>query len=172
MFARFACAVLAALFALSARGFAQDDWAPYQRTGLFPEQGGRWIAPELRKETPDQFAARLLEGARGGDARAMATLGRFFYIRGDMTRAGEWLHKAALAGHLGAQLDYGKLRANGRGIELAEAYQWLWLATWSKEPGADAALLEFSKRVEPWQIIAGVRWAAEYQKKITNAPSQ
>lgn len=141
----------------------RDEWAAYQRTGLFPEQDGRWVAPHPRTETVDQFAARLLDGARAGEARAMGTLGRFFYARGDRGRAGEWLLKAARAGHGGAQIDYAKLRAEGAGAELAEAYQWFWTAAWTNEPGAEALLLEFSKRVEAWQIVAGVRWAAEYQ---------
>ncbi len=141
----------------------QDEWEPYRKTGLFPEQGGRWLAPDMKKETVEQFTARLLDGARGGDARAMATLGRFFYVRGDAARAGEWLRKAAEAGHLGAQFDYGTLKSKGAGEQLTEAYQWLWLATWAHEPGAEEALRQLSPKLEMWQIFRGVRQAAEYQ---------
>jgi TPR repeat protein len=158
------CAIIVAgAFATAGNCSAQEEWEPYRRTGLFPEEGGRWLAPDMRKESVEQFTARLLDGARSGDARAMATLGRFFYVRGDAARAGEWLRKAAEAGHTGAQFDYGVLRSKGQGAELAEAYQWLWLATWSQEPGAEAALRQLSAKLEAWQVVIGVRWAAEYQ---------
>lgn len=149
---------------VSVRGAAPDDeWEPYRRTGLFVASGGRWIAPDMAKESVDEFAARLLEAARNGDARAMATLGRLFYVRGDAERAGEWLRKAAETGHTAAQLDLGKLKSSGQDEDLAEAYEWLWLATWEREPGAEAALQELSKKVGAWQVLLGVRRAAEFQ---------
>jgi len=158
---------LTALFLLSAMVWdlcaANDEWEPYRKTGLFPAESGHWIAPDMRKETVDEFAARLLNGATEGEAKAMATLGRLFYVRGDAARAGEWLLKAALTGHTGAQLDYGVLKSKGEGMDLAEAYEWLWLATWSKEPGAEAALQQLSPRVEAWQVLLAVKRAAEFQ---------
>jgi TPR repeat protein len=158
--------VLCSLLLASAfsHGAAEDEWEPYRRTGLFPAEGGRWVAPEMKRESVDEFAARLLEGARGGDAKSMATLGRLFYVRGDVARAGEWLLKGAEAGHTGAQFDYGTLKAKGQGQELAEAYEWLWLATWAKEPGAEAALQQLSAKVEGWQVLLGVQRAAEFQR--------
>lgn len=159
-------------FLCAASCTAQDEWEPYRKTGLFPEKGGRWLAPDPKKETIEQFTARLLDGARGGDAPSMATLGRFFYVRGDAARASEWLRKAAASGHTGAQLDYGTLMAKGAGVDLAVAYQWLWLATWAHEPGAEEALRQLSQKLEMWQILLGVREAAKIQDALqAPAPS-
>lgn len=141
-----------------------DEWEPYRKTGLFPGDPAKWIAPNMAKETVEDFTRKVMDGARGGEPKAMATLGRFFYIRGDAERAMEWLTKAAEAGHTGAQFDLGSLKAKGSGLDLAEAYQWLWLATWAKEPGADAALEELSARVQSWQMLLGVKKAAEFQE--------
>jgi TPR repeat protein len=93
----------------------------------------------MEKEPIASYTARLLDAARGGDAKAMATLGRFFYVRGDVDRANEWLGKAARIGHPGAQLDYGVLRLRGLGGEASkiEGYAWVWLATWGEAPGAE-----------------------------------
>ena len=163
MFLRFAALLL--LSSATLAGAAEDEWEPYRRTGLFSAEGGggRWLAPEMKKETVDEFAARLLNGARDGDLKSMATLGRLFYVRGDVGRAGEWLLKAAEAGHTGAQFDYGTLKMKGEGADLVEAYEWLWLATWVQEPGADAMLQELSKKVQAWQVVLGVQRAAKYQ---------
>ncbi len=163
---RWSAALCSLLFtSVFALGAAEDEWEPYRQTGLFPAEGGRWVAPEMKRESVDEFASRLLDGARSGDAKSMATLGRLFYVRGDATRAGEWLLKAAEAGHTGAQFDYGVLKAKGKGEELAEAYEWLWLATWEREPGAEAALQQLSTKIEGWQVLLGVRRAAEFQRK-------
>src|SRR2546423_1691418 len=99
------------LIAAASGGEPLEEWKPYAKTGLFPEQSAWWLAPNMEKEPIAAFTARMLDGARNADAKAMATLGRFFYVRGDRERAAEWLHKAALAGHAAAQLDYGILRS-------------------------------------------------------------
>src|SRR5262245_24416331 len=107
-----------------------EEWKPYAKTGLFPADSPLWLAPDMEKEPIPTFTARLLDGARASDAKAMATLGRFFYVRGDLDRAAEWLEKAARAGHGGAQLDYGYLRSRGTNAaaDPVEAYAWFWLA--------------------------------------------
>jgi hypothetical protein len=159
------CAVL--LFTAAA-ALAQnaEEWEPFRKTGLFPAGSALWIAPDMEKETIGAFSSRLLEGARQGDAKAMATLGRFFYARGDMERAGEWLGKAAEAGHGGAQLDFGSLCAQGTGRpqDLVEAYKWIWLATWEDAPGADVALREISPKLSGAQVLDGVQRAAKFQE--------
>lgn len=142
-----------------------DEWEPFRRTGLFVAKSALWIAPDMEKETVAAFSSRLLEGARGGDTRAMATLGRFFHVRGDTERAWEWLSKAAEAGHGGAQLDLGSVLAQGMGrkADMVEAYKWLWLATYADAPGADAALREISQKLGAAEIIEGVKRAAKFQ---------
>ena len=159
-----------ALFILSvsaAVSFAvpAEEWEPFQKSGLFRNQSPLWMAPDMEHETVAGFTGRLLDGARQGDAKAMATLGRFFFVRGDSLRAAEWVGKAAETGHAGAQLDFGKLCAQGQGVEadLVEAYKWIWLATWSDAPGADATLAELSQKLASWQILAGIRKAAAFQ---------
>src|SRR5207248_300330 len=124
-----------------------------------------WIAPDMEKETVGAFSSRLLDGARQGDAKAMATLGRFFYVRGDTERAGEWLGKAAEVGHGGAQLDLGAMFAQGIGRpqDLVEAYKWFWLATSTNVPGADAALREISQKLSGAQVLDGVQRASKFQ---------
>ena len=114
------------------------------------------------------YTARLLDAARGQDAKAMATLGRFFFVRGDSDRAGEWLGKAARAGHPGAQLDYGIMRLRGLGepANPVEAYAWLWLASWGGAPGADETLRQVSAQFSAGQIIAGVQLAAGLQRRM------
>jgi len=158
------CSVL--LLAVSA-ALAQnaEEWEPFRRTGLFGVKSALWIAPDMEKETVSEFSARLLDGTRKGDARAMATLGRFFYVRGDAERAGEWLGKAAEAGHGGAFLDLGALFAQGLGRkqDLVEAYKWFWLATWEDVPGADAVLREISQKLDCPQVLDGVQRAAKFQ---------
>ncbi len=146
---------------------AVDEWEPFRRTGLFSAKSAVWITPEMGKETVGAFSSRLLDGARQGDARAMATLGRFFYVRGDTVRAGEWLSKAAEAGHGGAQLDLGAMFAQGLGrtADLVEAYKWIWLATRTDAPGAEAALREISQKLDGAQVIEGVQRAAKFQEE-------
>jgi len=92
--------LLAAAFALAEPG---DEWEQFRKTGLFPEGSTLWLVPDMAKETMAEFTSRLLNGARQDDAKAMATLGRFFFLRGDLGRAVEWLGKAAEAGHSGRQ---------------------------------------------------------------------
>ncbi len=159
------------IFAVVLFGFAiasaqdADEWEPFRRTHLFDAMSPLWIAPEMQRETVGAFSARLLESARQGEAKAMATLGRVFYVRGDTGRAGEWLAKAAEAGHGGAQLDLGALCAQGVGRpqDFVEAYKWIWLATWEDAPGADAALREISQKLNGAQILEGVQRAARFQ---------
>ncbi len=156
------------LAALATPLLAQDaEWEVYRKTGLFKEGNALWLAPDMAKETVAAFTTRLLNGARTGEPRAMATLGRFFWARGDQARGVEWLRKAAQVGHAGAQLDYGSLFAQGLGVkaDIVEAYCWLWLATWAEAPGADDALRTLLPRMESWQIIAGTRLAAIWQRK-------
>lgn len=158
------CALL--LFAVAA-AFAQnaDDWEAFRKTGLFTTKSALWITPEMEKETVAAFSSRLLEGARQGDAKAMATLGRFFYVRGDTERAGEWLSKAAETGHGGAHLDLGAMFAQGLGRkqDLVEAYKWIWLATWEDVAGADTALREISQKLNCAEVLDGVQRAAKFQ---------
>ncbi len=155
----------AAAGAAGAPVVAPDEWEPFRKTGLFSAKSPVWIAPDMAKETVGAFSSRLLDGARQGDARAMATLGRFFYVRGDTERAGEWLNKAAEAGHGGAQLDLGAMFAQGLGrpADLVEAYKWIWLATRADAPGAEAALREISQKLDGPQVIEGVQRAAKFQ---------
>ncbi len=142
-----------------------EEWEPFRKTGLFAGKSELWIAPDMEKESVSDFSARLLDGTRQGDAKAMATLGRFFYVRGDTERAGEWLSKAAEAGHGGAYLDLGAMFAQGLGRkqDLVEAYKWMWLATWENVPGADTALKEISQKLNGGQVLDGVQRAAKFQ---------
>jgi TPR repeat protein len=142
-----------------------DEWAQFRKTGLFAGKSDLWIAPDMAKETVGEFSSRLLDGTRRGDAKAMATLGRIFYVRGDVTRADEWLGKAAEAGHAGAMFDLGAMFAQGvgRAPDLVEAYKWFWLATWERVPGADALLLELSKKLNGFQVVDGVQRAVKFQ---------
>ena len=142
-----------------------DEWEKFRKTGLFPADGKLWLAPDMATETMAAFTSRLLDGARQGDAKAMATLGRFFFVRGDLDRAVEWLGKAAEAGHSGAHFDFGTLCAQGKGVpaDVVEGYKWLWLATWDDVPGADVVLRELSGKLGSSQIVMGVRRAAEFQ---------
>ena len=137
------------LTAAAALAQTSEEWEPFRKTGLFATKSALWITPDMEKETVGAFSSRLLEGTRQGDAKAMATLGRFFYVRGDTERAGEWLTKAADTGHAGAFLDLGALCAQGLGRkqDLVEGYKWFWLATWEDVPGADAALREISQKL-------------------------
>jgi TPR repeat protein len=153
------------LLLVSAQAAPFPEWEPYEKTGLFPKGSTLWLAPDMEKEPIASYTARLLDGARGGDAKAMATLGRFFFVRGDVDRAGEWLGKAARIGHAGAQLDYGVLRLRGTGGEanMIEGYAWLWLASWSDAPGADAMLRKVSPQFSMAQVIAAVQLAAKLQ---------
>jgi hypothetical protein len=153
-----------------------EEWEPFRKSGIFAAKSALWIAPDMEKESVGEFSSRLLEGARQGDAKAMATLGRFFYVRGDTERAGEWFAKAAEAGHGGAKLDLGALCAQGLGRkqDFVEAYKWMWLATWEDVPGADAALREVSQKLNIPQVLEGVQRAAKYQHEHggkTKAPS-
>lgn len=111
------------------------------------------------------YTARLLDAARGSDAKAMGTLGRFFFARGDAERAREWLAKAARAGHAGAQLDYDIMRLRGMGgpANILEAYAWIWLATRGGAPGGDETLRQFSARLSMGEVIAGLQLAALLQ---------
>jgi len=138
-----------------------DEWKPYAKTGLFPADSPLWLAPDMEKEPIPDYTARLLDGARAADAKAMATLGRFFYVRGDVGRAGEWLEKAARAGHGGAQFDLGSLRSSGAksSANTIEAYAWFWLAAWSSTPGADVALQKASAQMSMGEIVAGMKLA-------------
>jgi TPR repeat protein len=152
---------------VSAQGAPLPEWEPYAKTGLFPKGNPLWLAPDMEKESMAAYTARLLDAARGEDAKAMATLGRFFFVRGDSERAGEWLGKAARAGHPGAQLDYGLLRLRGVCGEPSpvEGYAWVWLAAWGDAPGADETLRQVSPQFAMGQIIAGVQLAARLQRE-------
>jgi TPR repeat protein len=152
---------------VSAHAAPFPEWEPYQKTGLFPKDSPLWLAPDMEKEPIASYTARLLDAARGGDARAMATLGRFFYVRGDVDRANEWLGKAARVGHPGAQLDYGVLRLRGLGAEgsKTEGYAWIWLATWGEAPGAEAMLRQVSPQFSMCEVLAGVQLAGRLQPK-------
>jgi TPR repeat protein len=170
--------VLSVLLLTVAAALAQnaDEWEPFRRTGLFAAKSALWIAPDMEKESVSEFSARLLDGTRHDDAKAMATLGRFFFVRGDTVRAGEWLAKAAEAGHGGAQLDLGVLCAqgNGRPQDFVEGYKWIWLATWGKVPGADAVLVEISQKLNGGQVLDGVQRASRFldaHKKDAKTPS-
>jgi TPR repeat protein len=141
------------------------EWEIFRKTGLFPQNSPLWTVPDMENETVAAFAGRLLDGARQGDGKAMATLGRFFFVRNDFDRAAEWLGKAAEGGHAGAQLDFGTLLLRGQGMppDPVAAYKWFWLATWTGAPGADAALRELSAQLDAGQVIAGLRRAAAFQ---------
>ena len=142
-----------------------EEWKPYAAAGLFPKDSSLWVAPDMEKEPINAYMARLLEATRASDAKAMATLGRFFYLRGDMPRASEWLGKAARAGHPGAQLDYGVLRLRGTNepADPIEAYAWLWLATWGDAPGAEEALRRAAQNLSIGQLVAGLKLGAALQ---------
>ena len=162
--------------AAAALAQTSEEWEPFRKTGLFATQSALWITPDMEKETLGAFSSRLLEGTRQGDAKAMATLGRFFYVRGDSERAGEWLMKAGEAGHGGAYLDLGALHAQGLGRpqDLVEGYKWFWLATWADVPGADVALREISQKLDCAQVLDGVQRAAKFQdahRKDAKAPA-
>jgi len=165
--------VILVSFVAAAVSFAApaEDWEPFQKSGLFPEKSALWIAPDMENESVAAFTGRLLDAAQQGDAKAMATLGRFFFVRGDVMRAAEWTRKAAEAGNAGAQLDFGMLCSQGQGVaaDPAEAYKWIWLATWSDAPGADAALLDLSKKIKSSQILAGIQMAAAFQDERRKA---
>ncbi len=173
--------VLPVVLLMAVAAFAQnapdgDEWEPFRKTGLFAMNSPLWISPDMKKETLGDFSSRLLAGAREGDAKAMATLGRYFYVRGDTARATEWFTKAAEAGHGGAQLDLGAMGAQGIGQapDLVEAYKWFWLATSAGVPGADASLREISQKLNGAQILDGVHRAAKFQdthKSNAKAPA-
>jgi TPR repeat protein len=156
------------ILATAVRGAPLKEWEPYAKTGLFPPDSPLWLAPDMEKEPMADYTARLLDAARGQDAKAMATLGRFFFVRGDANRAGEWLGKAARAGHPGAQLDFGVMRLRGLGESAnpIEAYAWLWLATRGGAPGADETLRQVSAQFSMGQIIAGVQVASGLQRRM------
>ncbi len=169
--------ILPFLLFMVASALAQnaDEWEPFRKTGLFAAKSALWISPDMQKESVGEFSSRLLAGTRDGDAKAMATLGRLFYARGDIVRAGEWIAKAAEIGHAGAQLDLGAMCAQGIGQaqDPVEAYKWLWLATSAEVPGADASLREISQKLNGSQIIDGVQRAAKFQdehKKAEKVP--
>lgn len=157
--------LLAAVASCAAFADPADEWEPFRKTGLFSQPGALWVAVDMEKESVPEFSARLLDGARQGEPKAMATLGRFFFARGAIERAVEWLGKAAEAGHGGAQFDVGTLCRTGQGVpkDLIEAYKWFWLATWADVPGADAALLDLSNQISRAQLVRGVRRAAAFQ---------
>ena len=166
------------LLVMAAAALAQnaEEWEPFRKTVLFAAKSSLWITPDVEKETVGEFSSRLLDGARQGDAKAMATLGRLFFVRGDTARAGEWLSKAADAGHGGAQFDLGSMCAQGVGQEqdLVEAYKWLWLATNANVPGADSSLREISQKLTGAQVLDGVQRASKFQdahKKDPKAPA-
>ncbi len=157
-------ALVVPLFALAQE---QDgEWEPYRKSGLFNGASPLWLSPDMEKESVAAFTARLLNGARTGEPRAMATLGRFFWARGDQARGIEWLRKASQADHAGAQFDYGTLFAQGTGVkaDIVEAYCWLWLATRADAPGADEALRALLPRMAAWQIVAGTKLAAVWHR--------
>ncbi len=158
-------ALVVPLFALAQEG--EDEWAAYRKSGLFKEGSPLWVSPDMAHESVGAFTARLLNGARSGEPRAMATLGRFFWARGDQERGIDWLRKASQAGHAGAQFDYGTLLAQGTGIkqDFVEAYCWLSLATSAEAPGADEALRTLLPHMAAWQIVAGTKLAAVWQGK-------
>lgn len=157
--------ILFCSLALIARAEPLEEWKPYAKTGLFPADSPWWLAPDMEKEPIATYTARLLDGARSADAKAMATLGRFFFVRGDADRAEEWLSKAARAGHGAAQLDYGLLRWRGvkTSADRSEAYAWLWLATWNGAPGAEDALKQASPKCEIREVLGGIQFAAKVQ---------
>ena len=161
------CLILFFLLAI-ARGEPLKEWEPYAKTGLFPKESPLWLAPDMEKEPMAAYTARLLDAARGADAKAMATLGRFFFVRGDAARAAEWLGKAARAGHAGAQLDFGLMRLRGldEAANPVEAYAWLWLASWGGAPGADETLRQVSSQFSAGQVLAGVQLAAGLQRRM------
>ena len=167
--------ILAVLLLMASVAFAQnaDEWEPFRKTGLFAAKSSLWISPDMEKETVGEFSSRLLAGTRDGDAKAMATLGRLFYVRGDSVRASEWLTKAAEAGHGGAQLDLGAMCAQGigRAQDPVEAYKWFWLATSAEVPGADASLREISQKLNGSQVLDGVQRAAKFQDEHKPAKS-
>ena len=164
------CSILL-MTVVSALAQTAEEWEPFRKTALFSGGSDLWLAPDMEKESVGAFSSRLLDGARQGDAKAMATLGRFFYVRGDTERAGEWLGKAADAGHGGAMLDIGAMFAQGIGRkqDIVEAYKWFWLATWSDVPGADGALREISQKLTGPQVIEGVQRAAKFQDEHRKA---
>ena len=51
----------------------------------------------------------------------------------------------------------------GRAPDDVEAYKWFWLATWEHVPGADAMLLEVSKKLTGAQVLEGVKRAVRFQ---------
>lgn len=69
--------LLISLLSLVARAEPLEEWKPYAKTGLFPSGSPWWLAPDMEKEPIATFTARLLDGARSADTKAMATLGRF-----------------------------------------------------------------------------------------------
>lgn len=162
---RKAILILAAIPCVASAEVA-EEWVVFQKAKLFETQSPMWMKADMEKESVAEFTARLLDGARQGDTKSMATLGRFFFVRGDVGRAAEWLGKAAEAGHAGAQLDYGTLRFRGQGVDrdLVDSYKWLWLATWADAPGADAALAEISSQMQTWELLSGLRNAVDYQE--------
>jgi hypothetical protein len=154
--------------AATAWGEPLKEWEPYAKTGLFPKDSSLWLAPNMEKEPMAAYTARLLDAARGHDAKAMATLGRFFFVRSDPERAAEWLGKAARAGHPGAQLDFGLMRLRGLGekANVVEAYAWLWLASWGGAPGADETLRQVSPQFSGGEVLAGIQLAADFQRRM------
>jgi TPR repeat protein len=153
------CLLLFILGVGSASAAPLEEWQPYAKTGLFPAGSPLWLAPDMEKEPIPAYTARLMEGARSGDAKAMATLGRFFFVRGDADRAHEWLGKAAHAGHAGAQLDFGLLRLRGISspANSMEAYAWLWLATRNDAPGAEETFRQALPRFSVADVLGGMR---------------
>ena len=138
-----------------------EEWKPYEKTGLFSSGNSLWLTPDMEREPIAAFTARLLDEARESEPKAMATLGRFFYVRRDRERAIEWLTKAARAGHAGAQFDFGVMRLNGIGekADSIEAYAWLWLATRGGAPGAEEALRHLMAKLSMGEVIGGTQLA-------------
>jgi TPR repeat protein len=61
-----------------------------------------WVQRTESAESDIDFLARVMNLARDGELKAMASLGLVFEKQGDFVRAREWFTRAMTGGHAGA----------------------------------------------------------------------
>ncbi len=102
-----------------------------------------WMEAKRESETPAQFLARLMDAAREGDARAMATVGSEFRQRQDDGRAAHWWRQAAENGNSLAAYLLASLYASEAARDEEQSLAWLRRAA---EAGLAEAQMDLGNR--------------------------